>query len=170
MLSVICPICFVSCRITFSLNAAREVPPPGPVGASLRGKPPSLPLPASLKRSEIRLLPPCPPCPCSRPGGEGALCGHPPVLPHAEPQPAWLKHLSAASAPLPPAADQTVKVWDVATQQCRHTLSHHTGKVQAVSWNPAEASVLLTGAFDKQACLVSWGGGAYVLCIGYVQL
>ena len=47
-----------------------------------------------------------------------------------------------------------MKVWDVATQQCRHTLRHHSGKVQAVAWNPAEAPVLLTGAFDKQACLV----------------
>ena len=43
----------------------------------------------------------------------------------------------------------------MATQQCNHTLRHHTGKVQAVAWNPAEAPVLLTGGYDKQACLVS---------------
>ena len=53
------------------------------------------------------------------------------------------------------AADHTVKVWDVSTQTCQHTLTHHTGKVQAVVWNPAEAPVLLSGGFDKRACLVS---------------
>lgn len=57
------------------------------------------------------------------------------------------------------AADKTVKVWDVATQQCRHTLRHHSGKVQAVAWNPAEAPVLLSGGFDKQACLVRGAAG-----------
>eukprot|EP00879_Flechtneria_rotunda_P025009 GHRR01026538.1.p1 GENE.GHRR01026538.1~~GHRR01026538.1.p1 ORF type:complete len:496 (+),score=199.68 GHRR01026538.1:510-1997(+) len=51
-------------------------------------------------------------------------------------------------------ADNTVKVWDVAKQQCEHTLRHHTDKVQAVAWNPAESPVLLTGSFDKTACLV----------------
>lgn len=45
-------------------------------------------------------------------------------------------------------------MWDVATQQCQHTLTHHKGKVQAVAWNPAEAPVLLSGAFDKVAALV----------------
>ena len=47
-----------------------------------------------------------------------------------------------------------VQVWDIATQQCDLTLSHHNGKVQAVAWNPAEAAVLLSGGFDKRACLV----------------
>jgi len=51
-------------------------------------------------------------------------------------------------------ADTTVKVWDVATQQASHTLTHHSGKVQAVAWNPAEAPVLLSGGFDKRTCLV----------------
>ncbi|CAL8460646.1 g176 [Coccomyxa elongata] len=50
-------------------------------------------------------------------------------------------------------ADKTVKVWDVATQSCQHTLCHHKGKVQAVAWNPADAPVLLSGAFDKVAAL-----------------
>lgn len=54
-----------------------------------------------------------------------------------------------------PAADHTVKVWDVTTQQCQHTLQHHSDKVQAVAWNPAEPPVLLSGGFDKRACLVS---------------
>ncbi len=52
-------------------------------------------------------------------------------------------------------ADKTVKVWDVATQSCDLTLQHHTGKVQAVAFNPSEASVLLSGGFDKAAVMVS---------------
>ena len=46
------------------------------------------------------------------------------------------------------------QVWDVSRQVAEHTLRHHRGKVQAVAWNPAESPVLLTGAFDKTACLV----------------
>lgn len=53
------------------------------------------------------------------------------------------------------AADKTVKVWDVSTQQCSQTLTHHMNKVQAVAWNPVEAPVLLSGGFDKQAIMVS---------------
>ncbi len=34
---------------------------------------------------------------------------------------------------------------------CEHTLRHHSGKVQAVAWNAAMASVLLSGSFDKSA-------------------
>ena len=52
-------------------------------------------------------------------------------------------------------ADTTVKVWDLATEQCSATLDHHQDKVQAVAWNPAQASVLLSGGFDKAVCLVS---------------
>ena len=51
-------------------------------------------------------------------------------------------------------ADSSVKVWDVATQACQTTLQWHSNKVQAVAWNPAEAPVLLSGGFDKAACLV----------------
>ena len=52
-------------------------------------------------------------------------------------------------------ADTTVKVWDLATEQCSATLDQHQDKVQAVVWNPAQASVLLSGGFDKAVCLVS---------------
>ena len=51
-------------------------------------------------------------------------------------------------------ADKQIKVWDVATQQCQATLKHHSGKVQAVAWNPAEAPVLLSGGYDRRLCLV----------------
>ncbi|KAF5839713.1 WD40-repeat-containing domain protein [Dunaliella salina] len=47
-----------------------------------------------------------------------------------------------------------MQVWDVARQTAEHTFKHHTDKVQAVAWNPAETPVLLTGGFDKLAALV----------------
>lgn len=40
------------------------------------------------------------------------------------------------------------------TGACQHTLTHHSGKVQAVAWNPAEAPVLLSGGFDQTVALV----------------
>lgn len=46
------------------------------------------------------------------------------------------------------------QVWDVTTAVCDQTLTHHTGKVQAVAWNAAQASVLLSGGFDQAACMV----------------
>ena len=48
-----------------------------------------------------------------------------------------------------------MQVWDLAMQECSATLQHHSGKVQAVAWNPEQGSVLLSGSFDKSACLVS---------------
>ena len=63
----------------------------------------------------------------------------------------------ATICPLYCAADKTVKIWDVVAQTCQHTLTHHSSKVQAVAWNPAEAPVLLSGGFDKRACLVREG-------------
>lgn len=35
------------------------------------------------------------------------------------------------------------------TGQCIHTCTHHTDKVQSVLWHPLEASILLTGSYDK---------------------
>ena len=46
------------------------------------------------------------------------------------------------------------QVWDVTAEACQHTLRHHSGKVQAVAWNPAEAPVLLSGGFDQAVALV----------------
>ena len=42
-------------------------------------------------------------------------------------------------------ADRTVKVWDCAalSNNCLHTFSHHTNKVQSVAWNPSEPAILL---------------------------
>ena len=51
-------------------------------------------------------------------------------------------------------ADSHVKVWDLASLACQATLTHHTSKVQAVAWNPADPAVLLSGGFDHRVCLV----------------
>ena len=49
-------------------------------------------------------------------------------------------------------ADKTVRLWDLSCGACLRTYTHHDGKVQNVTWNPAEKAVLLTGSFDKSAC------------------
>ena len=71
-------------------------------------------------------------------------------------------------------ADHTVRVWDISTQKTQHVLRHHDGKVQAAEWNPAEPTVLLSGGFDRRACVVdvrapekaamAWDVGADVEC------
>lgn len=50
-------------------------------------------------------------------------------------------------------ADQTVKIWDVATGKCKLTMEHHTDKVQAVAWNHYEHEVLLSGSFDHSVVM-----------------
>jgi len=51
-------------------------------------------------------------------------------------------------------ADKTVKVWDVTTQVCSHTFTHHTNKVQSVQWHPNEGTVLATGSFDRSVIVL----------------
>ncbi|RKP24971.1 WD40-repeat-containing domain protein, partial [Syncephalis pseudoplumigaleata] len=46
-------------------------------------------------------------------------------------------------------ADTTVKLWDLNTLQCAHSLEHHKDKVQAVTWHPVEGTVLATGGYDR---------------------
>eukprot|EP00903_Cladosiphon_okamuranus_P013694 g12751.t1 len=50
--------------------------------------------------------------------------------------------------------DDTVKVWDVTTQQCSATLTHHGDKVQGVSWHPVEATVMATVGYDRVLALL----------------
>ncbi|CAM9261042.1 unnamed protein product, partial [Scytosiphon promiscuus] len=50
--------------------------------------------------------------------------------------------------------DNTVKVWDVTTQQCSATLTHHSDKVQGVSWHPVEATVMATVSYDRKLALL----------------
>ncbi|KAI9473342.1 rRNA-processing protein [Coemansia sp. RSA 1821] len=47
-------------------------------------------------------------------------------------------------------ADTTVKLWDLSKGACVQSYSHHKDKVQAVQWHPSEASVMLTGGYDKR--------------------
>ena len=51
-------------------------------------------------------------------------------------------------------ADNTVKLWDVTTQQCMSTLdSLHASKIQSLNWNYAEPTVLLSGGYDASVCV-----------------
>ncbi|KAI7824490.1 WD40-repeat-containing domain protein [Kickxella alabastrina] len=47
-------------------------------------------------------------------------------------------------------ADTTVKLWDLNSGKCVQSYEHHKDKVQAVQWHPTEASVMLTGGYDRQ--------------------
>eukprot|EP00920_Eleutheroschizon_duboscqi_P032656 GHVT01078725.1.p1 GENE.GHVT01078725.1~~GHVT01078725.1.p1 ORF type:complete len:397 (+),score=99.62 GHVT01078725.1:174-1364(+) len=60
------------------------------------------------------------------------------------------KHQILASA----SADETVRVWDVATGVCAHTYTQHTDKVQSVRWHPSEVAALLSASYDRTAALV----------------
>eukprot|EP00743_Colponemidia_sp_Colp-15_P003552 GILK01003833.1.p1 GENE.GILK01003833.1~~GILK01003833.1.p1 ORF type:complete len:507 (-),score=111.28 GILK01003833.1:211-1677(-) len=51
-------------------------------------------------------------------------------------------------------ADNTVKVWDVSENKCMYTYSHHSNKVQSVKWNPVEATVFLSGGYDRTVFVV----------------
>ena len=48
----------------------------------------------------------------------------------------------------------TVKIWDVTTQACQHTFTHHKDKVQSVVWHYDEAWLLASGAFDQSIALL----------------
>ena len=52
-------------------------------------------------------------------------------------------------------ADCTVKLWDVTNpQEPASTFTHHTGKVNSVAFHKDEGTILATGGFDKQVCVV----------------
>ena len=61
-------------------------------------------------------------------------------------------------------ADSTVKIWDVTTQKCSHTFSHHSKEVQSVSFHPAEAWLLATGSYDRTLSLVDCRSGSATVC------
>jgi periodic tryptophan protein 1 len=46
-------------------------------------------------------------------------------------------------------ADKTVKLWDLNSAKCAKSYSMHSGKVCALDWHPSEATVLLSGSYDK---------------------
>jgi periodic tryptophan protein 1 len=47
-------------------------------------------------------------------------------------------------------ADATVKLWDLQTATCAQSYSMHSDKVCATVWHPKEATVLLTGSYDRK--------------------
>lgn len=48
-------------------------------------------------------------------------------------------------------ADTTVKLWDLNNGSCAKSFNFSEGKVSSVAFNPVEASVMLTGGYDKCA-------------------
>ena len=46
-------------------------------------------------------------------------------------------------------ADKTVKLWDLNTAKCAKSYSMHKGKVCALDWHPKEATLLLSGSYDR---------------------
>eukprot|EP00005_Dracoamoeba_jomungandri_P002323 CAMPEP_0174261018 /NCGR_PEP_ID=MMETSP0439-20130205/11184_1 /TAXON_ID=0 /ORGANISM="Stereomyxa ramosa, Strain Chinc5" /LENGTH=412 /DNA_ID=CAMNT_0015345427 /DNA_START=97 /DNA_END=1335 /DNA_ORIENTATION=+ len=43
-------------------------------------------------------------------------------------------------------ADKTVKIWDLATENCLQTYTHHSDQVQVVRWHPLESNVLISAS------------------------
>ncbi|EGC38305.1 hypothetical protein DICPUDRAFT_28940 [Dictyostelium purpureum] len=50
--------------------------------------------------------------------------------------------------------DKTVKVWDITTQQCLNTFTHHKDRISALQWNSQEKTALLVGSHDKYVSIV----------------
>ncbi|KAM9966732.1 hypothetical protein ACTFIR_006961 [Dictyostelium discoideum] len=51
-------------------------------------------------------------------------------------------------------SDNTVKVWDITTQQCLNTFTHHKDKVSCLHWNSHEKTALLIGSHDKHVSIL----------------
>lgn len=56
--------------------------------------------------------------------------------------------------------DNTVKIWDVTTQKCSGTFTHHSDKVQSVQWHHQQAWLLASGGFDKMVALIDCRTGS----------
>ncbi|KAN0044562.1 hypothetical protein ACTA71_006080 [Dictyostelium dimigraforme] len=51
-------------------------------------------------------------------------------------------------------SDNTVKVWDITTQQCLNTFTHHKDKISNLQWNSQEKTALLIGSHDKHVSIL----------------
>ncbi|KAK5577218.1 hypothetical protein RB653_002158 [Dictyostelium firmibasis] len=51
-------------------------------------------------------------------------------------------------------SDNTVKVWDITTQQCLNTFTHHKDKISSLQWNSQEKTALLIGSHDKHVSIL----------------
>jgi len=51
-------------------------------------------------------------------------------------------------------ADNTIRLWDLDTQQTLAILRHHGSKVQCVRWHPIEASLLASASYDRRVCVL----------------
>ena len=56
--------------------------------------------------------------------------------------------------------DQTVRVWDVGTCKCLHTLEGHKNVVYAIAFNNPFGDKIVTGSFDKTCKLWDANTGA----------
>ena len=56
----------------------------------------------------------------------------------------FFSHLLASGS-----VDQTVLIWDMREGKVAKTINDHKEKVQALSWHPFEAQMLLTGCCDE---------------------
>jgi periodic tryptophan protein 1 len=45
-------------------------------------------------------------------------------------------------------------MWDLNTSKCVQSYTHHSDKVQSVAWHPTEATVFITGSYDKTVCVL----------------
>ena len=50
-------------------------------------------------------------------------------------------------------ADEKTGVWDLGAGRVVSLLGGHSDKVQTVAWHPVEASVLLSGSFDRSVVM-----------------
>ena len=68
----------------------------------------------------------------------------------SNPRPVHVTHFSPHEAQvLSGSDDTTVKLWDLSTQQCIHTLPAHTDYVRSALYHPTDPNLILSGSYDS---------------------